>query len=177
MADTQHTLLREFYIRLVGGSEEDKISIDDRDITFSFTGRDIDKSESVTVILLNGFMPTFDSISKHILGNKHEVMYKNLWTISMIVSYDNWLKFVSLTNKMNVVFTCETMDFNTGSKKFVSIFYTGKLIKGPWEYSIDLYSMANGFKWGSLRTFITKQGCRIRIQIEEQVSKFGQEIG
>ena len=163
-------IIRYFYQRLVDGVDgEDNDSSDDFDITFSFTGRDIDKTASLTVLLLNCFMPKFDGITLHVLGNKDEKIYKNLWTISMVLSYDNWLKFVSLTNKTNTVFTCEKKNLRTGSKHLFPIFYMGALIKSPWEYSIDSCCMLHGFKWGSLRTFVSKQGCKIRIQIEEPV--------
>ncbi len=162
----QGDMIIDFYTRLVGKVDED---VGECEITFSFTGRDNDKPESTTVLLLNGFMPTFDDMTLHVLGDKNEKKYKNLWTISMVLSYDNWFKFVSLANKMNMIFTCEKKNLRTGSRNLFPIFHIGCLFKGPWEYTINSYCILHNFKWGSLRTFVTKQGCRIRIQIEEPV--------
>ena len=161
-------LLEEFYTRLVG---KDNVwdNGDKYETTFLFTGRDIDNSGIITVISLNDFMPTFNSITLDILGNVDDKRYKNLWTISMVLVYDNWLKFVEFANKTNIVFTCERKNTRTGARKLTPIFYTGSLMKCPWEYSIDSYNIMSGFKWGTLRVFVSKEICKIRVQIEDTV--------
>ena len=166
-------LLEGFYTRLVSKDGLGEDSDDKYETTFSFTGRDLDNSGLITVISLNDFMPIFDSITLDVLGNIHEKRYKNLWTISMILTCDNWLKFVEFTNKINTVLTCERKNIRTGARKLIPIFYMGSLVKGPWEYSIDSYNMMSDFKWGSLRVFVSKEICRIRIQIEDVVDSIG----
>ena len=160
-------LLKEFYKR---ASCEEIGSIDDElEIGCLFAGREIDGENETTILPLNEFMPKFDTISLHNLGGDGDKIYKILWLIDMTINYNDWYRFVDLTNNISSVFVCECRNLQTGFRNIIPIFNIGKLIRGSWEYSIDSYNIMTNFKWGSMKTFVGKDICKIRIRIEDVV--------
>ena len=96
-------------------------------------------------------------------------VYDHMYASHMILEYDKWLRFVNFTKMFNCVFTCESKNARTGVKKLIPIFGITSLVRGSWEYSIESYHIMSGFKWGTLRSFVGKEQCKLRIQIEDVV--------
>ena len=161
--------LKQFYKRVSCGETRENVGEDDYEYKCIFTGRYIDNKNNTAILPLNEFMPNFDSISLHNLGDVGDKMYKLLWIIDMSLNYSDWLLFVELTNNMPLIFTCECKDLKNGIRRFMPIFDMGRLGRGSWEYSIENYDVMTNFKWGSVKVLVNREICKIRIRIEDVV--------
>ena len=162
-------ILKQFYKRVSCGDTQMIIDEDNCEFKCLFTGRCIDNKNNTTILPLNEFMPNFDLISLHNLGDICDKMYKLLWIIDMSLNYSDWLLFVESTNNVPPIFTCECKDLKTGVRRFVPIFDMGRLGRGSWEYSIENYDVMTNFKWGSVKVLVNREICKIRIRIEDVV--------
>lgn len=156
-----HSTIDEFYARV-----HSKYANGNR-ITFSFTSRQLIDESYVTLLLLNKFLPKFKSITKHVLGNIKDPVYKIIWTLNMTLSKENWVKFSELTHQMGMYFTCETRDILSGERLFTPLFQIGKMMKRSWEYSLENNDVGHVFKWGSIKVIILQDEVLFRVVIED----------
>jgi len=119
------------------------------------------------ILLLKPFLPKFKNITKHVLGDITDKRYKNIWTINMTLSKENWITFSDLTHKTSMYFTCETRDDLTGERIFTHLFQMGKMMKKGWEYSLENMEPGNIFKWGSMKVIILHDEVLLRFVIED----------
>ena len=156
-----YSTIYEFYSRV-----HSKLPDGNR-ITFSFTSTQIIDNSYVMILLLKSFLPKFKNITKHVLGDISDKMYKNIWTINMTLSKANWITFSELTHKTSMYFTCETRNVISGERLFTPLFQIGEMMNRAWEYSLENDDLGYRFKWGSVKVIILPSEVLLRFVIED----------